>query len=102
MDMEVTAWMSMHHAMNARDARPFKRATMQRIWAFAARHHRRLALFLALSVVGAVLAVATPVLAGEVVNAIPEWDDVAAAAAALGQPAQLVLQQAHTAAGPPP
>jgi ATP-binding cassette subfamily B protein len=69
-DMEVTAWMSMHHAMNARDARPFKRATMQRIWAFAARHHRRLALFLGLSVVGAVLAVATPVLAGEVVNAI--------------------------------
>ena len=33
-------------------------------------------------------------LAGEVVNAVPEWDDVAAAAAALGRPAKLVLQDA--------
>ena len=43
---------------------------MKRIWSFAGRQHRRLALFLALSVAGAVLAVATPVLAGEVVNAV--------------------------------
>ncbi|MCW2666584.1 MAG: uncharacterized protein JWN57_1546, partial [Frankiales bacterium] len=46
------------------------------------------------------------VLAGEVVNAMPEWEDVAAAAAALGRPAKQVLLQAHaaahTAAGPPP
>jgi uncharacterized protein (TIGR00299 family) protein len=33
-------------------------------------------------------------LAGEVVNAVPEWDDVSAAAAALGRPAKLVLQDA--------
>jgi hypothetical protein len=33
-------------------------------------------------------------LDGEVVNAVPEWDDVAAAAAALGRPAKLVLQEA--------
>ena len=33
-------------------------------------------------------------LAGEVVNAVPEWEDVAAAAAALGRPAKLVLQDA--------
>ena len=33
-------------------------------------------------------------LAGEVVNAVPEWDDVAAAAAALGRPAKLVLRDA--------
>ena len=37
-------------------------------------------------------------LAGEVVNAMPEWEDVAAAAAALGRPAKQVLQQAHAAA----
>jgi pyridinium-3,5-bisthiocarboxylic acid mononucleotide nickel chelatase len=33
-------------------------------------------------------------LAGELVNAVPEWEDVAAAAAALGRPAKLVLQDA--------
>ena len=35
---------------------------------------------------------------GEVVNAMPEWDDVAAAAAALGRPAKSVLRDAHAAA----
>jgi ABC-type multidrug transport system fused ATPase/permease subunit len=68
--MEVTAWMSLHHAMNAQDGRPFSRATLRRIGRFARPHRRRLAAFLFLSVVMAVIAVATPVLAGWVVNAI--------------------------------
>jgi uncharacterized protein (TIGR00299 family) protein len=38
-------------------------------------------------------------LGDEVVNAMPEWEDVAAAAAALGRPAKLVLRQASAAAG---
>ncbi|GAA2144141.1 ABC transporter ATP-binding protein [Actinomadura napierensis] len=71
MDMEVTAWMSLHHAMNAQDdRRPFSKATLRRIAAFARPHRRRLYAFLLFSVVMAVLAVATPVLAGRVVNAI--------------------------------
>jgi ATP-binding cassette, subfamily B, bacterial len=71
MDMEVTAWMSLYHAMNAQDdRRPFSRATLRRIGAFARPHRRRLTLFLVLSVVTAALAVATPVLAGRVVDAI--------------------------------
>ncbi|MQA16576.1 MAG: ATP-binding cassette domain-containing protein [Pseudonocardiaceae bacterium] len=71
MDMEVTAWMSLHHAMNAEDERrPFSRATLRRIGAFARPHRTRLVRFLLLSVVTAVLAVATPVLAGRVVDAI--------------------------------
>jgi uncharacterized protein (TIGR00299 family) protein len=37
-------------------------------------------------------------LGGEVVNAMPEWEDVAAASAALGLPGKVVLQQAHAAA----
>ncbi len=44
-------------------------------------------------------------LGGEVVNAVPEWEDVAAAAAALGRPAKLVLQDAvalAAASAPPP
>jgi ATP-binding cassette, subfamily B, bacterial len=76
MDMEVTAWMSMYHAMNAQqDRRPFSKATMRRIAAFARPHRRKLVAFLFLSVVTAFLAVATPVLAGRVVNAIVEGAD---------------------------
>jgi len=71
MDMEVTAWMSMFHAANAQqDKRPFSKATLRRIGAFARPHRRLLTAFLACSVVGALLAVATPVLAGRVVDAI--------------------------------
>ncbi|NHC12260.1 ABC transporter ATP-binding protein [Motilibacter deserti] len=76
MDMEVTAWMSMYHAMNAEEERrPFSRATLRRILAFARPHRRMLVQFLLLSVVLAVLAVATPVLAGRVVDAIVDGDE---------------------------
>ena len=73
MDMEVTAWMSMYHTMNAQDdKRPFSKATLKRIAEFARPHKVRLGWFLLLSVVTAALAVATPVLAGEVVDAIDQ------------------------------
>ncbi|MFC5744140.1 ABC transporter ATP-binding protein [Actinomadura rugatobispora] len=76
MDMEVTAWMSLHHAMNAQDdRRPFSKATLKRIGRFARPHRRLLALFLLGSVVMAVIAVATPVLAGRVVDAIVGGSD---------------------------
>ncbi|ARZ66170.1 ABC transporter [Streptomyces albireticuli] len=76
MDMEVTAWTSLHSAMNAQeDRRPFSRATLRRITAFARPHRRRLGQFLLLSVVMALLAVATPVLAGRVVDALVKGDD---------------------------
>ncbi|CAN5500648.1 ABC transporter ATP-binding protein [soil metagenome] len=42
----------------------------RRIWTFSQRHHRRLAVFVAVSVVSAALAVATPLLAGRVVDQI--------------------------------
>ncbi|NUS62377.1 MAG: ABC transporter ATP-binding protein [Saccharothrix sp.] len=71
MDMETTAWMSLYHVTNAQDdKRPFSVATFRRIWAFARPHRVRLAQYLALSVVVAVLAVVTPVLAGRIVDAI--------------------------------
>nr|WP_230686765.1 ABC transporter ATP-binding protein [Catellatospora vulcania] len=57
--------------MNAQDERrPFSRVTLRRILGFARPHRRQLLAFLALSVVGAVLAVATPVLAGRVIDTI--------------------------------
>ncbi|WP_435817702.1 ABC transporter ATP-binding protein [Micromonospora parva] len=70
MSMEVTAWMSLHHAMNAQDERPLSRATLKRIAQFARPHRALIIRFLLLSVVTAVLTVAAPVLAGRVVDAI--------------------------------
>ena len=71
MSMDVTAWMSLHHVMNAQqDKRPFSKATMRRIARFARPHRTRLVRFLLLSVVAAVLTVATPVIAGRIVTAI--------------------------------
>lgn len=69
--MDVAAWMSLRGLMTAQqERRPFSRATVRRIFAFARPHRAMLAGFLVLSVVTAVLAVTTPVLAGRVVNAI--------------------------------
>ncbi|MFE9119949.1 ABC transporter ATP-binding protein [Streptomyces sp. NPDC007172] len=71
MSMEATAWTQLHNVMNAQqDKRPFNRATLRRIAAFARPHRRRIVLFLVLSVATALLAVATPLLAGRVVDAI--------------------------------
>jgi ABC-type multidrug transport system fused ATPase/permease subunit len=77
MSMEYTAWTSMYHAMNAQqDKRPFRRETLRRLAAFGRPHRRLLVQFLLLSVVMAVLAVATPVLAGRVVDAIVESEPI--------------------------
>jgi ATP-binding cassette, subfamily B, bacterial len=71
MSMEMVAWHQMYQAAHGTDERrPFSRATLVRIGRFARPHRRRIGAFLALSVVGAGLAVATPVLAGRVVDAI--------------------------------
>ncbi|WP_442941444.1 ABC transporter ATP-binding protein [Nocardia sp. NBC_00403] len=61
----------MYRRMNAPDEqRPFRLATAKRILRFAGPHRRRIRAFLLFSVVSALLAVATPVLAGRVVNDI--------------------------------
>ncbi|MFD6673760.1 ABC transporter ATP-binding protein [Rhodococcus zopfii] len=71
MSMEVTAWNAMYNAMHAsNDRRPFSRESLRRIGAFARPHRRNISFYLVLSVVIAALGVATPVLAGRVVNAI--------------------------------
>ncbi|MHA4819703.1 ABC transporter ATP-binding protein [Streptomyces aculeolatus] len=71
MDMQATAWQSLHSTVTAQqDKRPLSRAGLGRIWRFAQPHRRLLKWFLLLSVVTAALAVATPLLAGQVVDAI--------------------------------
>ncbi|MDI9829885.1 ABC transporter ATP-binding protein [Streptomyces sp. KAU_LT] len=74
--METTAWTQLHSVMTAeRERRPFSRVTLRRIAAFARPHRRRIALFVVLGVLTALLAVATPVLAGDVVDTIVRGGD---------------------------
>ncbi|MGW0802693.1 ABC transporter ATP-binding protein [Nonomuraea sp. NPDC002799] len=70
MSMEMTAWHQLYSMNDQRERRPVSRATLRRIGGFARPHRRRLTLFLLLSVVMAGLAVAAPLLAGRVVDAI--------------------------------
>ncbi|WP_282701748.1 ABC transporter ATP-binding protein [Streptomyces sp. CC219B] len=76
MSMETTAWTQLHSVMNAeQERRPLARATLRRIGAFARPHRGRITQFVVLGVATALLAVATPVLAGWVVTAIVSGDD---------------------------
>jgi ABC-type multidrug transport system fused ATPase/permease subunit len=73
MSIETVARQTLYRQAHARggDLRSLAdRKLLSRIWRFAGRHHRRLAAFVAVSVVSALLAVATPLLAGKVVDAI--------------------------------
>ncbi|MEU7372604.1 ABC transporter ATP-binding protein [Streptomyces albidoflavus] len=76
MSMETTAWTQLYSVLHAeQDRRPFARATVRRIAAFARPHRVRIGWFVVLSVATALLAVATPVLAGQVVNAFVSGSD---------------------------
>ena len=71
MSMEGAAWSSLYKISTAKGSdNKISRETLKRILAFASPYRRQLIGFLLLSTGGAFLAVATPVLAGEVVNAI--------------------------------
>lgn len=73
MSIETVARQTLYRQTRARggDLRSLaNRALLSRIWRFAARHHRKLWAFVAVSVVSALLTVATPLLAGKVVDAI--------------------------------
>ncbi|MEV6556880.1 ABC transporter ATP-binding protein [Nocardia sp. NPDC051756] len=71
MSIESVAWSQMYRRANApQEQRQFSLATARRILRFAAPHRRRIGVFLLFSVLSALLAVATPVLAGRVVNNI--------------------------------
>ncbi len=69
--IESVAWSQMYRQANApQDERPFRRVTAERILRFARPHRRRIGVFLLFSVLSALLAVATPLLAGRIVNNI--------------------------------
>ncbi|MEU8713253.1 ABC transporter ATP-binding protein [Streptomyces sp. NPDC048663] len=74
--METTAWTQLHSVMTAeQERRPLDRATLRRIAAFARPHRGGIVRFVLLGVLTALLAVATPVLAGHVVDAIVSGHD---------------------------
>ncbi|WKE68424.1 ABC transporter ATP-binding protein [Streptomyces sp. WP-1] len=76
MSMETTAWTQLHSVMNVQaERRPFARVTLRRIAAFARPHRAGIIRFVLLGVLTALLAVATPVLAGHVVDAIVSGRD---------------------------
>ncbi|OBF27824.1 ABC transporter [Mycobacterium sp. ACS1612] len=73
MSFETVARQSLYRQVRARggDLRLLAdRGLLRRIWRFAGRHHRRLSGFVVVSVVGAMLGLATPLLAGRVVDEI--------------------------------
>src|SRR3954452_9057176 len=73
MSIETVARQALYRQAQARggDLRSlFDRRLLRRIWHFAGRHHRRLGGFVGVSIVSALLGVATPMLAGKVVDEI--------------------------------
>ncbi len=76
MSMESIAWNQVYRSMHGpEEQRAFNRATARRIFQFARPHRRKLIGFVVLSIVTSALAVATPVIAGRVVNAIVAGDE---------------------------
>jgi ABC-type multidrug transport system fused ATPase/permease subunit len=70
-------WALLSSAMRANDVpKGLNRGTFKRVARFARPHWRALLIFLVLTVVSAVLAVTTPVLAGKVVDAIVSGHDL--------------------------
>ncbi|MDA0633704.1 ABC transporter ATP-binding protein [Nonomuraea sp. MCN248] len=94
MSMEVTAWNQLYSMNNQQERRRISKATLRRVWGFARPHRRRLALFLALSVVTAALAVAPPVLAGRVLDAIGAGEPISVVVGLAGLIAGLALAEA--------
>lgn len=71
MSMDGAAWHTLYSITRAKSgSKPFSRETLKRVLGFARPHRGKLIAFVALSIVMAFLAVATPVLAGQVVDAI--------------------------------
>src|SRR4051794_41027365 len=69
--MDSVAQHALHRMrVSSHEEHSISRATLQRIWTFARPHHRKLALFLLISSISAGIGVATPLLAGRVIDEI--------------------------------
>ncbi len=70
----MTAWRAMYNAGQRRENRIFARGTLRRVLGFARPHRVRIVWFVIIGIVQAVLTVATPLLAGRVIDAISNRD----------------------------
>lgn len=71
MSMDGVAWRSLYNITRAKSgSKPFSKETLKRVMGFARPHRGKLIAFVVVSIAMAFLAVATPVLAGQVVDAI--------------------------------
>ncbi|NYD78865.1 ABC transporter ATP-binding protein [Arthrobacter cupressi] len=76
MSMDRVAWTSLYNITRAKSgSQPFSKETLKRVLGFARPHRARLIAFVLASIGGAILAVATPVLAGRVVDTIIAGSD---------------------------
>ncbi len=95
--MESVASRALYRQMHARSGELRSlvgRGLVGRIWRFSGRHHRRLGAFVAVSVVSALLTVATPMLAGKVVDEIVSGTDAAAVVLLAGVIALVAVAEA--------
>ncbi|WP_018177214.1 ABC transporter ATP-binding protein [Jongsikchunia kroppenstedtii] len=104
--MESVAWNTLYRQigrppLSGKALRQSRRETWRRVFGFARPHRRKIAAYLALSVVAAVLTVITPLVAGRVVNhivgggdtSIIVWLALAIAGIALAEAAASMLTQ---------
>ncbi len=75
---DFSMWMALQSAMQGEDGprRPVSRATLRRIASFARPHTRTIVAFLVLATALALLGVASPILAGQAVDAIVEGGSI--------------------------
>ncbi|MGA5543716.1 ABC transporter ATP-binding protein [Mycobacterium sp. NPDC051198] len=100
MSMETVARQALYRQTHARDGdlrALADRRLLSRIWRFAARHHRRLGWFVAISVVSALLTVTTPVLAGRVVDVITQGGPASTVVLLAGTIAAIAVAEAAVA-----
>lgn len=76
MSMNHVGWSALGGIRRSKDQESLKPGTIRRSWSFIARYRTRLLLYLIVSALGAVLTVVSPILAGDVVNAIVDGSEV--------------------------
>lgn len=76
MSMNHAGWAALGGMRRSKDQESLKPGTIRRAWSFISRYRSQLTLYLLVSALGAVLTVVSPILAGDVVNAIVEGSDV--------------------------
>lgn len=76
MSMNHAGWSALGGMRRNEEQEALKPGTIRRAWSFISQYRIRLVIYLVVSALGAVLTVVSPILAGDVVNAIVDGSDV--------------------------